>query len=54
MVATLVLAATGVNADGHREIPGVDICSAESEAGWQILFRALNARGLTGNRVHHL
>src|SRR5215204_5670649 len=42
------LVATGVNADGHREILGIDICSAESEAGWLTLFRGLKARGLTG------
>lgn len=23
----------GINADGHREILGIDVCSAESEAG---------------------
>jgi putative transposase len=43
-----VLIATGVNADGHREILGVDIASAESEAGWLKLFRGLVARGLSG------
>src|SRR5881397_3113020 len=48
VVNTHVLVATGVNADGHREILGVDVCSAESEAGWLTLFRGLNARGLTG------
>ena len=31
VVNTHVLVATGVNADGHREILGIDICSAESE-----------------------
>ena len=43
-----VLIATGVNADGHREILGVELASAESEAGWLKLFRGLVARGLTG------
>ncbi len=51
VVNTHVLIATGVNADGHREILGVDICSAESEAGWLTLFRGLNARGLTGVKL---
>ena len=51
MVNTHVLVATGVNADGHREILGIDICSAESEAGWLTLFRGLNARGLTGVKL---
>src|SRR3954470_18320857 len=48
---THVLIATGVNADGHREILGLDICSAESEAGWLTLFRGLNARGLAGVKL---
>jgi transposase-like protein len=43
-----VLIASGVNADGHREILGVEIASAESEAGWLKLFRGLVARGLSG------
>src|SRR6478609_8112420 len=46
-----VLTATGVNADGHREILGVDVTSAESEAGWLTLFRGLNARGLSGVKL---
>jgi putative transposase len=37
------LVATGVNADGHREILGVDVCSAESHAGWLTFFRGLAA-----------
>ena len=28
------LIATGVNADGHREILGVDVTSSEDGAGW--------------------
>ena len=51
VVNTHVLIATGVNADGHREILGLDICSAESEAGWLTLFRGLNARGLSGVKL---
>lgn len=46
MVNTHVLVPTGVNADGHREILGLDMCSAESEAGWLTLCRGLNAHGL--------
>jgi len=42
------LLATGVNADAHREILGVEVCSAEDGAGWLAFFRALSARGLTG------
>ena len=51
VVNTHVLVATGVNADGHREILGLDVCSAESEAGWLTLFRGLNARGLSGVKL---
>jgi len=48
VVTNHVLIATGVNADGHREILGVELGSAESEAGWLKLFRGLVARGLSG------
>ena len=43
-----VLTATGVNADGHREILGVDVTSAEDGAGWLAFFRDLTVRGLSG------
>ncbi len=42
------LVATGVNADGKREILGFDVTSAEDGAGWLAFFRGLAARGLTG------
>ena len=42
------LLATGVNADGHREILGLDVTSDEDGAGWLAFFRGLVARGLTG------
>jgi len=45
-VATVI--ATGVNADGHREILGVDVISAEDGAGWTACLRGLVARGLSG------
>jgi len=48
VVNVACLVATGVNADGHREILGVEVCSAESEAGWLQFFRGLSARGLSG------
>src|SRR4051812_3875772 len=48
VVNTHVLVATGVNADGHREVLGVDIASAEEGAGWLGFFRGPVARGLTG------
>jgi putative transposase len=42
------LIATGVNADGHREILGVDVTSSEDGAGWLAFLRGLAARGLSG------
>src|SRR3712207_2780834 len=48
VVNVACLIATGVNADGHREILGLDVCSAESQAGWLTFFRGLTARGLAG------
>src|SRR6187399_2631160 len=42
------LLATGVNADGYREILGLQVASAEDGAGWLAFFRDLVARGLTG------
>src|SRR5215216_1166730 len=48
VVNVACLVATGVNADGHREILGLDVCSVESHAGWLTFFRGLTARGLSG------
>ena len=42
------LIATGVNRDGHREILGLDVASAEDGAGWLAFLRGLLARGLSG------
>ena len=42
------LLATGVNADGYREILGLHVTTAEDGAGWLAFFRDLAARGLTG------
>jgi transposase-like protein len=42
------LLAVGVNAEGHREILGVDLATTEDGAGWLALFRGLVARGLSG------
>jgi putative transposase len=42
------LAATGVNADGKREILGLEVTSSEDGAGWLAFFRGLVARGLSG------
>jgi len=45
------LVATGVNADGYREILGLHVTSAEDGAGWLGFFRDLTARGLSGVRL---
>lgn len=48
VVKTSVLLATGVNADGYRELLGMQVATAESTASWTGFFRDLIARGLTG------
>ncbi len=42
------LIATGVNADGKREILGLDVATCEDGAGWLAFLRGLAARGLSG------
>ncbi|MGY2024739.1 IS256 family transposase [Nocardia gipuzkoensis] len=42
------LVATGVNADGYREILGIEVSTGEDGAGWLAFFRDLLARGLSG------
>jgi transposase-like protein len=42
------LIATAVNADGQREILGLDVASAEDGAGRLAFLRGLIARGLSG------
>jgi putative transposase len=51
VVGVHCLVATGVNADGHREILGIQVTSAEDGAGWLGFFRDLVARGLTGVKL---
>jgi putative transposase len=51
VVAVHALVATGVNADGHREILGLQVTSSEDGAGWLAFFRDLVARGLTGVKL---
>jgi putative transposase len=49
VIGVHTLIATGVNAEGYREILGVQVTSAEDGAGWLTLFRDLVARGLSGD-----
>jgi len=48
IVNVAVVVATGVNADGHREILGLDLITTEDGAGWTAFLRGLVARGLSG------
>ncbi|MEV4135839.1 IS256 family transposase [Dactylosporangium sp. NPDC049742] len=45
------LIAVGVNADGGREVLGLDVTSDEDGAGWLAFLRSLTARGLPGVRL---
>ena len=44
------LLATGVNAEGYKEILGLHVTSAEDGAGWLAFFRDLVAAGFPGSR----
>jgi transposase-like protein len=46
-----VLLATGVNADGHREVLGLQVATSETKASWHTFFADLVARGLSGVRL---
>ena len=47
VVNAVVLVATGVNTDGHREVLGVQVATSETHAAWNTFFADLVARGLT-------
>jgi putative transposase len=48
VVAQAVVIATGISADGRREVLGFDVGDAESGAFWIRFLRSLKARGLSG------
>ena len=48
IVNVCVVVATGVNADGQREILGMDVGASEDGAFWLAFLRSLIARGLSG------
>lgn len=48
VVKTSVLLATGVNAEGYRELLGMQVTTSESITSWTGFFRDLLARGLSG------
>lgn len=51
VINAVVLTATGVNADGHREVLGLQVATAETGPAWNTFFADLVARGLSGVRL---
>jgi putative transposase len=51
VVNAVVLVATGVNGDGHREILGVQVTTSETGPAWLTFLQDLVARGLSGVRL---
>src|SRR3954471_21765607 len=51
VVNAVVVLATGVNGDGHREILGIRVATSETGAAWNEFFADLVARGLAGVRL---
>jgi putative transposase len=46
-----VVIATGITADGNREVLGVDVGDSEDEVFWRGFLRSLKSRGLGGVRL---
>ena len=51
VVNVCVVVATGVTADGRREILGLDVITGEDGSGWLAFLKGLTARGLNGVRL---
>ena len=51
IVNVACVVATGVNAQGNREILGTELFTTEDGAGWTAFLRGLVARGLSGVRL---
>lgn len=51
VVKTAVMVATGVNAEGYREVLGVQIATSETGPAWNTFFADLVARGLSGVKL---
>ena len=51
VINAVVLLATGVNGDGHREVLGMRVATSETGAAWNSFFADLVARGLAGVRL---
>ena len=51
IVSVAVIIAVGVNADGRREVLGMDIGPSEAETFWTAFLRKLTRRGLRGVKL---
>ena len=51
VINAVVMVATGVNADGHREVLGCQVATSETRTAWNLFFADLVARGLSGVRL---
>ena len=51
VINAVVLIATGVNADGRREVLGLRVATSETGTAWNTFFADLVARGLSGVRL---
>lgn len=51
VVSKAIVIATGLRADGHREVLGVDVGDSENETFWTEFLRNLKDRGLAGTRL---
>ena len=51
VINAVVLVATGVNGDGHREVLGCKVTTSETREAWNAFFADLVARGLGGVRL---
>ena len=51
IVSRAIVVATGITAEGGREVLGVDVGDSEDETFWTRFLRSLKTRGLTGVRL---
>jgi len=51
VVSKAIVIATGLRADGHREVLGVDVGDSENETFWKEFLTDLTDRGLAGARL---
>src|SRR4029450_1411257 len=51
VISKAIVIATGLRADGHREVLGLDVGDSENETFWTEFLRDLKDRGLAGGRL---